>query len=91
MPDGVVGQSVLLIPGRRVAVPVLGLAGLFLLQAGTEQLRPLYPGWDIWVVRCAVMRQTAWCARPKGPPVATINVDSPEELVAAIAEHESRL
>jgi hypothetical protein len=54
-------------------------------------LRPLYPKWDLWAVRYATMRQTAWCARPKGTPVATINVDSPEELVAAITEHESRL
>ena len=52
-------------------------------------LRPLYPEWDIWAVRYAVMRQTAWCARPKGSPVATINVDSPEALVAAIAKQES--
>ena len=52
-------------------------------------LRPLYPGWDLWAVRYATMRQTAWCARPKGTPVATINVDSPEALVAAIAEQES--
>lgn len=52
-------------------------------------LRPLYPEWDIWAVRYAVMRQTAWCTRPKGSPVATINVDSPETLVAAIAKQES--
>jgi hypothetical protein len=54
-------------------------------------LRPLYPGWDIWTVRCAVMRQTAWCARPKGSPIATINTDSPEALVAAIREQEAAL
>ena len=52
-------------------------------------LRPLYPGWDLWAVRYATMRQTAWCARPKGTPVATINADSPEALIAEIAEQEA--
>jgi hypothetical protein len=31
----------------------------------------------------------AWCARLKGEPVATINVDSPEEMIKAIAAAES--
>ena len=52
------------------------------------QMRQQYPAWDIWVVRRATVRQTVWCARPKGTPVATVNVGSPEELVKAIAEYE---
>ena len=48
-------------------------------------------GWDLWVVRYATMRQTAWCARPKGTPVATINADSPEALIAEIREQETKL
>jgi hypothetical protein len=51
-------------------------------------LRPRYPEWDLWAVRHATIRQTTWCARPAGTPVATINVDSPEALIAAIAEAE---
>jgi hypothetical protein len=53
-------------------------------------LRPLYPEWDLWAVRCWP-KHTVWCARPKGTPVATINADSPEELIAAIAEQEANL
>jgi len=52
------------------------------------QLRPMWPGWDIWTVRLATVRQTVWCARPKGHPVATINVWSPGELVKAMWEHQ---
>ena len=51
-------------------------------------LRPMYPRWDIWTVRLATVRQTLWCARPMGTPTATINVESPDELIAAIAEQE---
>ena len=52
-----------------------------------EQLRPNYPDWDIWTVRSIYPRPlTTWCARPKGAPIATINVDSPESLIEAIAE-----
>lgn len=56
------------------------------------QLRGLqgtYPNWDIWIVLIYLPRHTAWCARPKGEPVATINVESPEEMIKAIAEAES--
>lgn len=51
-------------------------------------LRPLYPAWDIWVVRLGCRRGSIWCARPAGTELATINVSSSEELVAAIAEQE---
>jgi hypothetical protein len=52
-------------------------------------LRPRYPDWDIWHVRYVYPKpRLSWHARPKGSPVATINADSPEELVAAIAEQE---
>jgi hypothetical protein len=50
-------------------------------------LRPLYPAWDIWIVP-RYMAVTVWCARPKGAPVATINTDSPESLIAEIREQE---
>jgi hypothetical protein len=51
-------------------------------------LRAYYPGWEIWIVLC-YMAPTVWCARPTGHPVATINTDSPERLVEAIAEQEA--
>ncbi len=54
-------------------------------------LRPKYPRWDIWCVRTLKPKGTVWCARPKGSPVATINADSPEELIAAIREQETAL
>jgi len=50
-----------------------------------DQLRPKYPGWDIWIVPILQPPHTVWCARPKGTPVATINVDSPEALIEEIA------
>jgi hypothetical protein len=52
-------------------------------------LRPLYPEWDLWVVRM-FRRGTIWCARPAGTETATINVGSLEELIAAIAEQETK-
>ena len=51
-------------------------------------LRPLYAKWDIWTVRLSTQRQTVWCARPAGHPVATINTDSPEHLIEMIREQE---
>jgi hypothetical protein len=51
-------------------------------------LRPQYPNWDIWAVRTVIPSGYVWCARPKGHPVATINADSPEQLVAEIREQE---
>jgi hypothetical protein len=50
-------------------------------------LRPNYPQWDLWAVRCWP-NHTVWCARPVGHPVATINTDSPEHLVEMIREQE---
>lgn len=52
-------------------------------------LRPKYPRWDIWCVRTLKPKGTVWCARPKGSPVATINADSPESLIAQIREQET--
>jgi len=52
-------------------------------------LRPLYPKWDLWAVRVLIPKHTVWCGRPKGSPVATINADSPEALIAEIAEQEA--
>jgi hypothetical protein len=54
-------------------------------------LRPQYPHWDIWTVRTVVPSGYVWCARPVGHPVATINVESPEELIAAIAQAEAKI
>ena len=51
-------------------------------------LRPKYPRWDLWVVR-TWPKGTVWCARPVGSPVATINADSPESLIAQIREQET--
>ena len=50
-------------------------------------LRPNYPGWDIWLVPC-YMAPAAWCARPVGHPVATINTDSPDRLIEEISRQE---
>ena len=66
---------------------------LVLVQSWDEQqlasLRPMFPGWDIWTVRTVIPSGYVWCARPAGTEVATINVGSPEELIAAIAEQEA--
>jgi hypothetical protein len=47
-----------------------------------------YPGWYLWTVKL-YGRGWAWCARPAGTEAATINVEAPEELIAAIAEQEA--
>jgi hypothetical protein len=53
-----------------------------------QALRPRYEGrWDIWVVRLHAGYIS--CAKPAGSEVATINVDSPEALISAIADQES--
>jgi hypothetical protein len=54
-------------------------------------LRPMYPAWDIWVVRRGCRRGSIWCARPAGSEVATINVSSPDELIAAIAQAGAKI
>lgn len=53
-------------------------------------LRPNYPDWEIWIVPLYPVGET-WCARPVGHPVATINSDSPEHLVAEIQRQEEAL
>jgi hypothetical protein len=50
-------------------------------------LRPNYPGWDLWIVQRWPVGET-WCARPVGAPAATINVNTPEELVEAIRRQQ---
>ena len=54
-------------------------------------LRPEYPDWDIWYVRTFSPRGVVWCARPTGSPIATINTDSPEALIAEIRKQEEAL
>jgi hypothetical protein len=52
-------------------------------------LNRTYEGrWQVWFVR-TVYAGTTWHARPAGSKVATVNADSPEELVSAIAELEA--
>ena len=63
------------------------------MQSWDEQqlaiLRPQYEGrWELWTVRVLCPNHTVWCARPVGHPVATINTDSPEELVEEIRQQE---
>jgi hypothetical protein len=48
-----------------------------------HQRQGAYPSWDIWFVGCYQAPAT-WAAKPKGCPVATINANSPEELIEAI-------
>ena len=56
-----------------------------------EMLNRTYEGrWYVWFVR-TVYTGTTWHARPAGTEVATVNADSPEALVAAIAEQEAKL
>ena len=56
-----------------------------------EMLNRRYEGrWHVWFVR-TLYAGTTWHARPAGTEVATVNADSPEELVSAIAEHETSL
>jgi hypothetical protein len=53
-------------------------------------LRPRYPQWDLWIVRKSA-GGIVWCAKPAGSPTATISTDSPESLIAEIAEQEAAL
>jgi hypothetical protein len=50
---------------------------------------PQYPYWDVRTVRTVIPSGYVWCARPKGTPTVTINVESPEELIDKIAEAEA--
>ena len=49
-----------------------------------ERMGPRFPEWDIWFVRYATQRRTAWCAKPKGTPTATLHADSADELAGKI-------
>jgi hypothetical protein len=51
-------------------------------------LRPKRPAWDLWYVPRYPTGQTS-CAKPKEHPVATIQVNSPEELIEAIRRQET--
>jgi len=51
-------------------------------------LRPKYPKWDLWFVRLYPV-STSWHAKPVGERCATIHAETPEELVAAIADAEA--
>lgn len=49
------------------------------------RLSELFPDWDIWFVP-VYLGPDAWCAKPKGSPIATINAHSPDELEFEIRE-----
>jgi hypothetical protein len=51
-----------------------------------DRLRSIHDQyWDVWAVsKSPAALGYTWCARPKGTPISTIQVDSPEELEAAI-------
>jgi hypothetical protein len=53
-----------------------------------DALRAEHPGWDIWHVRI-FKGPDAWCAKPIGQAVATINSDSPENVGQLINEHQA--
>lgn len=53
-------------------------------DAQVARLKLAYPGWDIWYVRHAAVRQTEWCARPAGAPVAVFHAWTSGELVAKL-------
>jgi len=55
-----------------------------------EAIRRYWPEFDLWLVP-RYMGPTVWCARPKGERVATINEDSPEEFITALAEARASL
>ena len=52
-------------------------------------LQPNYEGrFELWFVRL-YPTGTSWHARPAGTPTATIHAETPEDLVAAIADAEA--
>jgi hypothetical protein len=53
-------------------------------EARRNELAGMFPDYDIWYVR-RYCQHTAWCCRPKGTPVATIERDSADQLQAALA------
>jgi hypothetical protein len=54
-----------------------------------DALRADHPGWDIWHVR-VFKGADAWCAKPVGHAVATINTDRPENVAQLIREQQAR-
>ena len=50
-------------------------------------LRANYPAWDIWFVP-RYPRGETWCARPTGHRLATINMSTPEDVIAEIRRQE---
>jgi hypothetical protein len=44
--------------------------------------------WYVWYVR-GPYSPTTWHARPAGSEVATVHAESPEDLIAAIAQQEA--
>jgi hypothetical protein len=87
---------------RDLGLPVLSCSALVcqatvadMLRSWDDEmlamLRPQYADWDLWTVRYVYPGpHSTWCAKPKGAPVATINADSPEQLIAEIREQENR-
>lgn len=52
-------------------------------------IQPQYEGrWDLWFVRLYPVG-TSWHAKPVGERCATIHAETPEDLVAAIANAEA--
>jgi hypothetical protein len=50
------------------------------------RLREMFAGrYDVWYVPRSPGRGYTWCARPAGAAVATVNVESVEELIEALA------
>lgn len=54
-------------------------------QTQLALLRPLWPGFDLWVVYCTRPAPDLYCARRKGEATECVNTDSPEALVKALA------
>ena len=53
-------------------------------------LRPLYPDFDLWTVKRVGAKGYVWCARRKSEQTAVVNADSPEELVEALRQLDTR-
>jgi hypothetical protein len=74
--------------GRQATMPAIVRTVTSSADEQLAMLRVKYPAWEIWYVR-RVYGPDVWCAKRKGQPVATINTDSPEELVRKIADAET--
>jgi hypothetical protein len=82
----VASEQVLDIPVRRHLLTSerpfqVTLDGTFAGRLGLPQSRRLHASRHRLVVG-----DITWCAKPTGSPTATINVGSPEDLIAALAE-----